>query len=159
MLPRMRAGAPPHDVAMRSLVLALMATACTTGHSDPDPEFYGRPWKLTIVDATISDKKANDWDPDASDPDPYVQVYLDGDLIGKSPTVDDTLDPTWNYAPPVYVISEGETLSLDLLDSDDSSDHGIFRDCKIALNSNAVKLGTVSCPTQLATVKISITVE
>ncbi len=147
---------------MRIIVALLLTAACTTHqHHDPDPEFYGRSWTFTVLGASIEPKKANgqDWDPDLSPPDPFARIYLDGQLLGIAPTIDDTFDPTWNYAPAPQIIFEGSLLSIDLIDSDTFDDDPIFQGCGTALTSATVKAGGASCPSQNGTVDLAITVE
>ncbi len=146
---------------MRYLLLALLASACTSHeHHDPDQSFYGRPWTFTVLGASIADQKADgdDWDPDLSPPDTFVRVTFDGQFIGQTPILDDSYEPTWEYATSPYVVYEGDSLSLDLTDSDDFSDDNIFRDCVVVLNSSVARAGTASCTTGVATVDLAIDV-
>jgi hypothetical protein len=130
---------------MRIYALIVVTAACTT--RDPDPEFYGRPWVLTAASADVPSTQANGaaWDFDNSPPDPYAQIYLDGTLLGATPTIDDTYAPTWNYSFPPIVINEGSSVSIDLFDSDDLDDDTIFRGCEVDLDSHFVKQGDTEC--------------
>ena len=83
------------------------AVGCTTngnGGFTGDP--FGRPWTLTAVSASISTTQANGdaWDADASPPDPFARMYLDGQLVGTTPELQDTFDPVWNYSPSAIVV-------------------------------------------------------
>lgn len=119
----------------------LLLAACTTRHGDSS--VYGRPWTFVAETATIDRDQSNGdaWDPDLSPPDAYARIYLDGQLIGTTQTVDDSYTPHWSYETSSHVIERGQTISIDLVDSDTFDDDPVFINCEIALTPDVAANG------------------
>lgn len=135
----------------------LLLTACTTRH---DSSVYGRPWTFTVESASIDTTQANGdaWDPDLSPPDGFVRLYIDGQQFATSPTIDDSYNPRWDYQPASMVIDQGETLSIDLIDSDTFDDDPVFYDCSIPLLPDVAD-GGADCSSASGTVRIGVYVD
>jgi hypothetical protein len=137
-----------------------MMCGCTMRGSG-DTSVFGRPWTFTAVSASISATEANGtaWDVDNSAPDPFARLYLDGQLVGTTPEIDDTDSPVWDYSPSPIVIEEGSTLSLDLIDSDTFDDDVIFQGCGIPLTVDFADAGGASCESSQGSLRIAVSVD
>ncbi|MGK0360887.1 MAG: hypothetical protein ACI9U2_003201 [Bradymonadia bacterium] len=72
-------------------------------------------YTLTVVSAIYEDR---DWDGFGNDaPDPYVKVFVDGQLVGTSETLQDDYIPNWNASFTVELGGASE-LRLQFFDDD-----------------------------------------
>ncbi len=80
---------------------------------------FGRNYVFTVTNGTFTqfDDTGVPWDAGGGLPDPFVVLTINGTAY-TSPTIDDTLTPTWNYATSPVVIPGGTTLRIDVYDED-----------------------------------------
>lgn len=98
-------------------------------------DIWDRSWTFVAETASIDHAQSNGdaWDPDLSPPDAFARIYLDGELIGTTQTIDDSYAPHWSYATDAHRVYRGEKLSIDLIDSDTFDDDPIISNCEIVL--------------------------
>ena len=66
------------------------------------------------------DAIGNPWDVGGGLPDPFVQITLNGTLLGMTNVEQDTLTPMWNQGA-MTEIPAGSSLTIDAYDSDVTS--------------------------------------
>ncbi len=82
--------------------------------------------ELRIIGADIPQHKPSGaaWDrrisgvPNSHLPDPYVLVYINGELVFKSRVVDNTLTPRWNIIVPFTSYYRDDVIELHIYDAD-----------------------------------------
>jgi hypothetical protein len=94
------------------------------------------------------------WDTDGSAPDPLARIFQNGALIGTTPELEDTLDPTWDYSTNPVVIESSDVVTIDLIDSDLLVDDPIFTKCAVVFAR-----GASECTGSQATLQLSIAIE
>lgn len=89
---------------------------CNAGSCD---EVAGRSFFVSADRGTAATN--GDWDTGGGAPDPFVMIFLDGDLQCYTSTEDDTFEPGWGEGCDVNFESGGE-LEFDMYDEDVSDD-------------------------------------
>jgi len=89
-------------------------------------------WSLTVVGAQIPPRSRGNlaWDDHEGLPDPFVRIYRNDALVWESPTLHDTLAPTWNAElPRNFYAPAGDRLRFEIWDRDEvgADPVGIFR--------------------------------
>lgn len=114
------------------LLLTLLVAACAyprrETHTVPVPTTMVRAddiprnlWVLQVLEAELPLRTPAGlpWDTDGSGPDPFVRLYLNGQLLWKSAVQNDTHLPVWNATLPRNVVIEGDAqLRLEVWDWD-----------------------------------------
>jgi hypothetical protein len=80
---------------------------------------FGRNYRITVVDGVFTEANANGsaWDIGGGLPDGKVTVRLNG-AAHTTPSVDDTLMPTFNFVTPPLLIPGGSRLEIVVVDAD-----------------------------------------
>lgn len=98
-------------------------------------------YSIRLVDAELPPFKGAGlpWDPDGTQPDPYVKLILGDRVVWESPPQDNTLHPEWNVTLPrnVYV-SASTRFRVEMWDKDSASSDpaGAFQ--RVGLPENAL---------------------
>jgi hypothetical protein len=92
------------------------------------------PYLLKIKISKATD--VPDADPNGKS-DPYVVIYMDGKILGRTQTILKNLNPTWNYISesPFPLISRFLTLSFRIFDRDEKKNDDYLGVCEIPLNN------------------------
>ncbi len=128
---------------------------CNAGSCD---EVAGRSFFVAAERGTAVSN--GDWDAGGGAPDPFVSIFLNGDLQCYTDTEDDTFQPSWGEGCEVVFESGGE-LEIDMYD-EDVSDNDIMLYYVASGTDDLVSLardGSVTLSTDYATLDISITPE
>lgn len=79
----------------------------------------GREYSFTFLSASIPERDAEGYTWDAAGmPDPYVELHVDGGLVGRTRTKQDTLSPVWNESLPFVRIHAASEVIIRLYDED-----------------------------------------
>ncbi len=99
-------------------------TVCISGSCE---NAFGRLWKVTISSGTVpnTNPAGAAWDFGGGAPDLFVEVDIDGSVIGRTTTAQDTFAATWNETIDVNLIA-GNKLTLWVWDEDVSSNDYAF---------------------------------
>ncbi len=91
-------------------------TVCISGRCEAA---FPRRYSITITDLILPTRDTNDecWDVGCGAPDPFVEVVLNGTVIGETTTVQDTFTVTYNEVFEANIIA-GSDLSLNVYDDD-----------------------------------------
>lgn len=92
------------------------ADVCITGRCEAGS---GREYSFKFLNASIPERNSLGllWDI-AGLPDPYVELRVDGKLVGKTRTKQDTLSPVWNESLPYVRIYESSEVVIRIYDED-----------------------------------------
>lgn len=95
-------------------------TVCINGTCE---NAFGRNYRIKVVSAVFTEKKGNGdaWDIGGGLPDGKVTLTVNGTAV-TTPTVNDTLTPTWNFRTPPTLIPGGTNIKMEVLDDDVAAD-------------------------------------
>jgi hypothetical protein len=106
---------------------------------------FGRVYKLYLYDGTMPAKNPSNenWDYDVTSgpdelPDPLIELFHNGALVGETSIKDDTLSPMWNEFKSISVAA-GATIDLKVWNSNVGSDTLMFGCASVALTSDALR--------------------
>lgn len=103
--------------------------SCPSGGGTCEPAF-GRRYEVVVSAADYPERKSNGdcWDIGCGAPDPFVNVWVDGDFVGGTPVRQDTFHPTWDPDGSGELgratILAGSVFDLEASDADVSFDDG-----------------------------------
>jgi hypothetical protein len=107
---------------------------------------FNRIYRITVLDGSLpeSDPNGECWDFGCGAPDPFVQLDLNGALLGVTAAVQDTFAPAWN----MYVDAEipaGSALTFWVWD-EDVDEHDFAFGCALdPVSVEALRAGFISC--------------
>jgi Ca2+-dependent lipid-binding protein len=80
-------------------------------------------YELKISSAQIAEKKADgrNWDVFPKSPDPFVKIFIGGDLIFRTSVQTDTYTPSWNEKTNISY-KKGVSIRIEVWDKDAMSD-------------------------------------
>jgi len=107
---------------------------------------YGRRYSIFVGSLTLPDRRPDGmcWDAFCGAPDPFVQIRVNGGLLGTSPAVADSFRATLNYGVESN-ITAGSSIEIAVFDQDVSADDGAFT-CRFASVDSALLRGRdLSC--------------
>lgn len=108
-----------------------------------------RRYRIGVVAAAYTERDAAGecWDLGCGAPDPFVEIYLDGTLVGTTPTLNDTFNPSWDPIPTADVtVIGGSSVGLTAYDEDVSVNDTAFS-CSTSLTAAVLRSRDVSCST------------
>jgi hypothetical protein len=141
------------------LLALLVCGGCEGGGDATDPAF-NRSYVLTIDSLQVAERNpaGEFWDSDGSPPDPYVQVVLDGNLVGNTDQRSDTLSAVYGQTF-TFTVNSGSTLELTGLDADvlvGSPD--VIMSCSFSpLTAAKLNSGDVGCTDARSTLRAHLT--
>jgi hypothetical protein len=103
---------------------------------------FGRNYRITVVSAVFTEKNANGdaWDIGGGLPDGKVTVTING-TAHTTPSVDNTLTPTFNFVTPPTLIPGGSRLEIAVVDADVTSDDAAWSCVNDPLTADLLRAG------------------
>lgn len=146
-----RYGADPFvtdTCAGREICICPFGDDCPEGGGRCEPAFSRR-YSLRIDAVVFPERKSNGdcWDFGCGAPDPYVNVWVDDDFVGGTPTRQDTFRPEWGPGSGdlgrVTVI-DGSVLYVEANDEDISkNDPGLY--CEREMDGDFLRRRLIAC--------------
>ncbi|MGE0784605.1 MAG: PDZ domain-containing protein [Sandaracinaceae bacterium] len=112
----------------RSTSISAVANPRTAATMDAPPDV----WQLTVVEAHVRPRRRGDltWDDNGGEPDVYVRLIRNEEVVWESETIDDSLNPQWNVTlPRNFRTAVHDSLRIEVWDRDTvgSDPVGIYR--------------------------------
>ena len=85
---------------------------------------WGRVWRIAAHSVTVASSNPSNgeaWDALGGAPDPFAQIVVGSNLIGQTPTVDDTFDAEWNQYGDSVVTQDSGDIGVYVYDEDIST--------------------------------------
>ena len=103
---------------------------------------FGRTYRIKIVSAVFpaTDANGDSWDAFGGLPDGKATVTVNG-VAYTTPSVDDTLTPTWNFLTPAVLIPSATNLTLSVVDADVTFDDPAWSCTNNPLGADLIRAG------------------
>lgn len=126
---------------------------CIDGFCEPA---FGRRYGLGLYNVIVPERKLNGdcWDAFCGAPDPFANVYVDGDFVGGAPTIQDTFDARWDIDLGRVTVIDGSQLVIEVFDADVSEHDGITI-CTIDLEAEFLRRRVFVCQDEAATLALT----
>lgn len=119
---------------VRKLLFSLIITIFILSLVEVDPLHAGSNYQITIESARIASNKADGrkWDVYPRDPDPFVKVFIGGNLVLQTSVQQNTYSPSWHERVKVSY-KKGVSFRIEVWDKDAMSDDliGIWEDTEL----------------------------
>jgi len=114
-------------------------TVCIAGVCE---NAFGRNYKITVVSAVFTEKKADgsSWDAISGLPDPKVTMTING-AKQFTPVIDNTLSPTWNFVTPPTLLPGGTVFTIEVVDADLGFDEPAWTCTLDPLTADVIRAG------------------
>lgn len=102
------------------IIIFILSTISTEGL------YAGSNYEITILAARIAAKKADgkNWDLYSKSPDPFVKIFIAGNLVFQTSVQKDTYTPVWNEKEKISY-EKGLSVRLEVWDKDTMFDDSI----------------------------------
>lgn len=130
---------------------------CVDGFCEPA---FGRRYNAVVLAAFFAERDAagDCWDAACGAPDPFVNVYVDGDFVGGTPTRQDTYEAEWDESTAIVgeaTVNLGSSARVEVADEDLSANDIVLR-CDFDLSADRLRERLVVCGNDSDTVAVVV---
>lgn len=110
---------------------------------------FNRRYLLFAASANVSDRKPDGgcWDAACGAPDPFINVYVNDELVGGAPTQSDNFSPSWDMELGEATIVRGSRITIQMFD-EDLSENDIILNCETVLSADLLRGRILACVAQ-----------
>jgi hypothetical protein len=103
---------------MHAIIACSLLAGCAV-RNGADSDVFGHDFAITVGHAEVAPREPNGtvWDTDGSAPDPYAELFVDGNLILTTRDISDSYTADWTDQV-TRRIDRGTTIELSVWDSD-----------------------------------------
>ncbi|MDB4955943.1 MAG: hypothetical protein JWO36_3512 [Myxococcales bacterium] len=132
---------------MHALIACSLLAGCAI-HDSVDAGVFGHDFAITVGHADVAAREPNGtlWDTDGSAPDPYAQLYVDGNVILTTQDVSNSFTADWTDQV-TRRIDRGASIELWVWDSDPLGMGDLIAKCGqgTSIQADELRAGELTC--------------